>query len=131
MSTAVSEPTATSTALTTRNRIGVVLAIILGLLDVSSLASLGATPAPGEAGPPDVVLVFGAVMGMITIVAAILAWKRRSRGGLRVAAATRLLSAAGSLPAFFVDGVPAGIVVLVTIGLVITLVTVGLLVSRK
>lgn len=122
---------APTTSLTTRNRIGVVLAIILGLLDLGGLALLGATPAPGEQGPPDVVLVFSAVMGVITIVAAVLAWKRRSRGGLRVAAATRLLSAAGSLPAFFVDGVPAGVVVLVTVGLVITLITVGLLVSRK
>lgn len=131
MSTAVGDPTATSTALTTRNRVGVVLAILLGLIDVGSLAALGGAPAPGEAGPPDVVLIFGAVMGVITIVAAVLAWKRRSRAALRVAAATRLLSAAGALPAFFVDGVPAAVVVAVTVGLVITLVTVGLLVSRK
>lgn len=122
---------APTTGLTTRNRIGLVLAVLISLPDLGSLALLGTTPAPGEAGPPAVVLVFGAVMGVITIVAAVFAWRRRSRGGLRVAAATRLLSVAGSLPALFVDGVPAGLVVAVAVGLVITLVTVGLLVGRK
>lgn len=130
MSSSVIDATAT-TALTTRNRIGIVLATLLGLADLGSLALLGSTPAPGEDGPPDVVLVFSAVMGVLTLVACVLAWRRRSRGALRVAAVTRLLSAATSVPAFFVDGVPAGLVIGAAAGVVITLVTVGLLVSRK
>jgi len=109
----------------------VVLAVLLGLADMGSLALLGATPAPGEQGPPDAVLIFGAVMGVITIVGAVYAWTRRSRVGLRVAAASRVLSIVGGLPAFFVDGVPNGIVVLSAVGLVISLVTVALLVSRR
>ncbi|MDQ3423602.1 MAG: hypothetical protein M3510_09510 [Actinomycetota bacterium] len=131
MSSTVSEATPTTTALTTRNRVGVVLAVLLGLADIGGLALLGATPAPGEEGPPDAVLIFAAVMGVITIVGAVYAWARRSRVGLRVAAAGRVLSAISSLPAFFVDGVPNGVVVLVAVGLVITLTTVALLVSRR
>jgi hypothetical protein len=131
MSSTVSEAAPTTAALTTRNRVGVVLAVLLGLADLGNLALLGATPAPGEQGPPDAVLVFGAVMGLVTVVAAVFAWARRSRAGLRVAAASRLLSALGSLPAFFVDGVPNGVVVLVAVGLVVTLATVALLVSRR
>ncbi len=131
MSSTVSEATPTTTALTTRNRVGVVLAVLLGLADIGGLALLGATSAPGEEGPPDAVLIFAAVMGVITIVGAVYAWARRSRVGLRVAAAGRVLSAISSLPAFFVDGVPNGVVVLVAVGLVITLTTVALLVSRR
>lgn len=70
----------TSAPLTTRNRVGVVLAVLLGLADVAGLAALGATPATGEEGPPDVVLVAGAVLGVVTVVAAVFAWVRRSRG---------------------------------------------------
>ncbi|MDQ3612076.1 MAG: hypothetical protein M4D85_10835 [Actinomycetota bacterium] len=131
MSSTVSDVAPTTTGLTTRNRVGVVLAVLLGLADIGSLALLGATPAPGEQGPPDAVLVFGAVMGVITVIGAVYAWARRSRGGLRVAAAGRVLSAIGSLPAFFVEGVPNAVVVLAAVGLLVTLATVVLLVSRR
>ena len=127
----VSPSTTTTSRITTRNRVGVVLAVLLGLVDVVGLLALGYTPAPGEQGPPDVVLIFAAVMGLITIAAAVIGWVRNSRGGLRVAAATRLLSMITGLPAFFVDGVPAALVVASAVGLIITLVTVALLVSRR
>lgn len=124
--TAVAPP-----VLTTRNKVGVVLAVLLGLADIAGLAALGTTLEPGEEGPPDAVLVFGAVLGVVTIVAAVLAWRRRSRGGLRVAAATRLLSGVLALPAFFVEDVPAPLVVVTAVALVVTLLTVSLLVSRR
>lgn len=131
MSSTVSAAAPATTPLTTRNRVGVVLAVLLGLADIAGLAALGGTLAPGEEGPPDVVLVFGAVLGVITVVAAVLAWVRRSRAGLRVAAVSRLLSMILGLPAFFVDGVPNPLVVLAAVGLVLSLVTVALLVSRR
>ena len=120
----------TVTRITTRNRVGVVLAVLLGLTDVVGLF-VTPTPGPGEQGPPEVVLIFGAVMGVITIAACVYAWVRNSRGGLRVAAATRLLSMITALPAFFVEGVPAPLVMTAAMGVVITLVTVALLVSRR
>ena len=132
MSTVSAPATAVDTpVLTTRNKVGVVLAVLLGLGDIAGLAALDVTPEPGEAGPPDAVLVFGAVLGVVTIVAGVLAWRRRSRGGLRVAAATRLLSGVLALPAFFVDGVPAPLVVASAVGLIVTLLAVTLLVSRR
>lgn len=121
----------TPVALTTRNRIGLVLAVLLGLGDLSGLAFLGRTLPPGEQGPPDAVLIFGAVMGVVTVVAAVLGWRRRARVGLRVAAAARLLSMVTGLPAFFVDGVPAPVVAFTAVAVLVTLVTVALLVSRR
>ena len=118
-------------SITRRNKIGICLAAALGLLDLSGLASLNRPEVPGQQGPPDVVLIACAVLGAVTIAAVVLAWRRHSRGGLRVAAAALLLSSATSLPAFFVEGVPAPLVVLVAVGLVITLITVALLVSRR
>lgn len=131
MSSTVSAPTTATATLTTRNRVGIVLAVLLGIADVVSLAGVGATPAPGEEGPPDVVLIVGAVLGLVTIAAAVLAWVRHSRGGLRVAAVTRLLSMVLALPAFFVEGVPAPLVALVAALMVVSLASAALLVSRK
>ena len=129
----LSAPTAATEnpTLTTRNKVGVGLAVLLGVADIAGLAVLNVTPEPGEAGPPDAVIVFGAVLGVVTIIAAILALRRRSRGGLRVAAATRLLSGVLALPAFFVENVPAPLVVASAVGLLVTLLTVTLLVSRR
>ena len=123
-------PSATLARISTRNRVGVVLAVLLSLTDVVGLFVTPA-PGPGEQGPPEVVLIFSAVMGVLTIAACVYAWVRNSRGGLRVAAAARLLSMITALPAFFVEGVPAPLVVASAVGLVLTLVTVALLVSRR
>jgi hypothetical protein len=123
-------PSTTATRITTRNRVGVVLAALLGLSEIVSTLLIPA-PAPGEQGPPEVVLIFGAAMGVLTIAACVYAWVRNSRGGLRVAAASRLLSAITGLPAFFVEGVPAPLVVASAVSLVLTLVAVALLMSRQ
>lgn len=131
MTSTTTTATPLAAPLTRRNRIGVVLASLLGISDVVGLVALGATPAPGEQGPPDVVLYLGAVLGVITVAACVLAWVRRSRGGLRVAAVARLLSMVLGLPAFFVEGVPAPLVALSAVGVVLTLGTVALLVSRR
>ena len=119
------------TAITTRNRVGIVLATLLGLGDIGGLALVGRTLPDGEQGAPDSILVIGAALGVVTVVAAVLAWVRRSRGGLRVAAASRLLSAVLGIPAFFVDGVPDPVVAITALFLVVTLGTVALLVSRR
>jgi hypothetical protein len=91
--------------LTTRNKIGLVLAALLALGDVASIAI--PTPA-GEEGPPLVVLVISLLVGLVTLAAIVPAWRTGSRTALRVVAGTRIVSAILGLPAFFVD-VPAGI----------------------
>ena len=120
-----SAPPPAGTDLTTRNRVGLALAGVLGLSDVVTLFAYlpdGAT---------DPVAVVEAVLGVITVMAVAFAWFRRSRRGLRVAVVTRLLSLVPALPAFFYEGVPAHIVALVTVSLLVTLVAVALLLSRR
>ncbi|MEV4623480.1 hypothetical protein AB0J74_32835 [Asanoa sp. NPDC049573] len=104
------------TAMTTT---GLVLAALLGLGDVASIAG-------GVDGPPLAVVIAGAVLGVITLAGVVLGW-RGSRAGIVAVVVTRLLSALAAVPAFFVDDVPAPAVALATVGLVLTLVAVALL----
>ena len=65
-------------------------------------------PTPeGEVGPPFGILVLGPSVGVITVVAVVIAWTKANRGAIRVAAGARIVSMLTALPAFFVD-VPAG-----------------------
>ena len=111
--------------LTTRNKIGLVLAGLLALGDVGSLAF----PTPdGEEGPPIVVLILGFVVGLATLAAIVPAWRTGSRPALRVVAGTRILSAVLGLPAFFVD-VPAAIQVASAVAFALTVVCVVLVLT--
>ena len=105
------------------NKVGLVLAGLLGLLDVASL--LNPTP-PGEVGPPLGILVLDTVLGVVTVVAVVLAWRSRSRGLVRLAAGARILSLLSALPAFFA-GVPAPLLILVAGFTVISVATVVLM----
>ncbi len=111
--------------LTTRNKIGLVLAGLLALGDVGSVFI--STP-EGEEGPPFAVLAIGLVVGLITLAAIVPAWRTGSRTALRVVAGTRIVSAILSLPAFFVD-VPAGIKVGVSVAFALTVVCVVLVLT--
>ena len=110
-----------------RNKAGLALATLLGIADLASLA--GPQPAPGEQGPPTAVLVASTVLGLITVVAAVYTWRTGNRVGSRVVAGSRILSAVGSLPAFFVAGVPAGLVAVAAAGVVVTVLSVWLVLS--
>lgn len=103
-------------------RVGLVLSILLGLGDL-------ATPMGGGDFPPMPVAVGGAALGLITIVAAILGW-RGSRAAVAVVIATRLLSAASALPAFFVVGVPSAARIAAAAVIALTVVAIGLMVPR-
>jgi hypothetical protein len=118
----------TTAPLSTRNRVGLVLAALLGVVDI---VSIFATPEPaaGEQGPPAAVLIAAGVLGVVTIAAAIWTWRTGNRIGSRVIAAARILSAVSALPAFFVEDVPAGLVAAAAAGVVITVVTVWLVLS--
>ena len=92
MSTMTTTPPATSVS--RRQRIGLGLA---GLLSLTSIPSaLSPTPA-GEVGPPLVVLWAGTVLGVVGIVAVVIAWRTGSRGALRVLAGALIFGAALSL----------------------------------
>lgn len=110
---------------TARQRIGLVIAVVLSVFNIVSIAS----PTPeGETGPPIEVLIIGAVVGVVGLVASVLAWRSGSRRMLRVVCAALIVMLLGALPAFFVD-VPVGIKVLVGAVTLITLVACGLLLS--
>lgn len=114
-------------ALTTRNRIGLVLAALLGIGDCASLAY---TTPDGEVGPPIGVLVLAAVLGVVTLVAVAVAWRTALRGAIRIVAASRILSAVAGMPAFFVD-IPPALKAVSALGVVVTVVAVLLILTPR
>ena len=111
--------------LSTKNKVGLVLAGILGIVDVP--AALMPTP-EGEVGPPFGILVLGSICGVITVIAVVIAWVKANRGAIRVAAGARIVSMLTALPAFFVD-VPWFIKLFVTAAVVLTVLSVVLMLS--
>jgi len=108
----------------TRQRVGLAIA---GLLSLGNIPS-AATPTPdGETGPPYGVLVLGTVLGVVGLVAVILAW-RGNRAALRVAAGAIIISTLTALPAFFVD-VPAWLKLLVGVVTLVSIASVVLMFS--
>jgi hypothetical protein len=108
-------------------KIGLVLALVIGVLDIAGLAM--PTPEGDAAGPPIGVLVFSGLMGVATIVLAVIALRKRNRNAVRGVVITRFLSALSAVPAFFVSGVPGAVVVLVAVFIVLTVVTIALVMS--
>lgn len=112
--------------LSTRNKVGLAIAGLLGLFDIPS-PFLFTTP-EGEVGPPIGILVLGSIMGVITVIAVVVAWRSGSAGAVRTAAGARIVSALTALPAFFVD-VPAGIKVGTAVFVVVTIIAVVLMLT--
>ncbi|MDO9378239.1 MAG: hypothetical protein Q7T56_05270 [Nocardioidaceae bacterium] len=106
-------------ALSTTNRIGLGIFGLLGLLDAVSLLTGPDTEVPGETGPPMGILVLDTVLGVLTVVTVVWAWRTANRSAIRLTAGARILSVVTALPAFFVD-VPAGVKVLVAAFVVVT-----------
>lgn len=115
--------------LTGRNKAGLMLAGALGALSATSVFFTPGDDAD-SAGPPIGVLVADGMLGLITVVAVVYTWRTANRTGSRVVAGSRILSAVTSLPAFFVDDVPALVVVLVALLVVLTAVATALVLSR-
>ena len=82
---------------------------------------------PGQEGPPEAVLVLASVLGVIGVIATVLAW-RGNGVALRVAAGTIIVNTLTSLPAFFVD-VPTWLKGVAAFGVVLCVVTVVLMFS--
>ncbi|MFJ8719453.1 hypothetical protein ACIRD9_40850 [Streptomyces violaceus] len=124
----MSRTEAASSSLSRKNKVGLALAGVLGLIDMTSVF----TPWPDSdaPGPPVSVLVAGTVLGVITLFAVVHTWLTANRTGSRVVAGSRILSAITSLPAFFVTGVPAWAVSVVALLVVVTIVVIALVLSR-
>ena len=112
-------------ALLTRNKVGLV---ILGLLGLSDFTSLGFDTPDGEVGPPDAILYLDVALGVVTVIAVVVALVQRRRGAVRLAAGARVLSVLTAMPAFFA-GVAPVVVALVAVVLVITVVGIILALS--
>jgi hypothetical protein len=120
--------TATVTPFSRINKIGLGIAGVLGLLDIVSVLE----PNPGgdgaQSGPPDAIIWLDGLLGLITVVAVVIAWRTGRRGFVRLAAGARIISALTALPAFFVD-VPAWLKVLVGVFGVLTVVCVVMMLT--
>ncbi len=103
---------------------GLGICALLGVVDIISLAGLATN---ADDGPPVLVVLIGAVLGVTTLVGARMAW-RGGRSGVVTVIVSRVLSALLALPAFFVDDVPDWVPPVIGIFVVLTLVGVGLLV---
>ena len=111
--------------LSTRQRTGLVLAGLYGALNIPSVL----TPQPeGGEGPPLAVLLVDSLLGVVVVVAVVVAWRIGSRAAIRVVAGSLVIIAITALPAFFVD-VPAAIKLLVAVSTVLTIAIVVLLFS--
>ena len=102
--------------------------VIAGLLSLGNAASVLFPTPDGEEGPPYVILVLGSILGVIGLVAVVIAWRNNNQAAFRVTAGTLVISVITALPAFFVD-VPAGIKLLVAVSVVITVLSIVLMFS--
>lgn len=110
---------------TTKNKVGLAIAALLGLADCVALAF----PTPeGEIGPPIGILILSAICGVVTLAAVVPAWRQGNRVATRIAAGARIVSALTSLPAFFVD-VPPAVVALVSVFIALTVLSVVLMLT--
>ena len=100
---------------------GLAICALLGVVDIVSLAGLGA-----DDGPPAPIVLLSAVLGLITLAGARAAWRGDRRGALTVIV-SRVISALLALPAFFVDDVPDWAPPLVGVFVLLTTVGVALL----
>ena len=85
--------TAPAAPLSRLNKAGLVLAFLLGLFDATGFLWPTATTSDGRQAPPFDALMLGTVLGVITMVAAVIAWRTHRRSAFRVAAAARIISA--------------------------------------
>ena len=109
----------------TKQKVGLVICAFYGLTNIPSV--LVPTGDADTEGPPFAILVVSSLLGVVGLVAAILAW-RGNRISLRVAAGAIIVLTLTGLPAFFVD-VPMGVKALVAFGVVITVAAVVLMFS--
>lgn len=102
---------------------GIVICGVLGVIDLVSVGGLGS----GD-GPPAAVLILGAVLGAVTLIALPRAWRGR-RGAESTVVASRVLSALTGVPALSADDVPDWAPPVVALSLLVTSAGVALIYS--
>jgi len=118
--------TGRSAGTTTRQKVGLVICLIYGLTNIPSMLT---GPDDGETGPPTAILVVDTLLGVVALVAAIVAW-RGNRLALRLGAGAMILITLTGLPAFFVD-VPMWVKAFVGASVLLTVVGVALMFSTE
>jgi hypothetical protein len=113
-------------SLAPRNKVGMVLAFLLGLAWLPMF--LRGAPEPGDVAPPLPVLVTESVCGLVTLVAVGIGWRRGNPRAIRLAAGALIVSVLTAAPAFFLDR-PALNKLLLAILLGLTLVAVVLMLT--
>jgi hypothetical protein len=119
MTTTAPADTTARTPWSTRNKVGLGLAMAYALTNLPS--AITPMPEGADVGPPMSILVACSVLSAVALVAGVVAWRSGSRPAARLTAASMIIVTLTSLPAFFVD-VPAGIKILVAAGVVLTVV---------
>ena len=113
----------------TLNKVGLVLQLLYGLanLPTAFIPPEAMTTEAGAAtmGPPTWILWADTILSVILIVAAVAAWRSGNRSHAFLASASNVLISLSGVPAYFV-GAPHNIQVLVTVGIVWTIVSVAL-----
>ena len=100
---------------------GFVICVLLGVLDV--VATFGAG---SEDAPPMGIIVTGLVLGLITLAAAVPAW-RGSRAGMLSVIASRGASILLGVGAYFDDAAPSWVPIVMTVVIAVSLAGIGLL----
>lgn len=111
----------------TGNKLGLVL------LGVAAMSNFVPPPAPqdGVMGPPLPVIIAGAVLGIITLVGIVVAWREGSRKAALVAITASTINVLLALPAFFVSGVPQWVQVFAGACIGVTVVGIALTLIRS
>ncbi|WP_229075128.1 hypothetical protein [Actinoplanes sp. DH11] len=112
--------------LTKLNKAGLVIALLLGLIDVTGPFTL--VPENSQDGPPFAILLIDCLLGLITVAAVVVAWRTGRRGAVRIAAGARIISVITALPAFFVD-VPAALQMVVAVAVALTIASVAMMLA--
>jgi hypothetical protein len=113
-------------ALSARNKAGLVMAILLGLL---LLANVNGGSTNQSDGPPVALAIAGAVFGAIMVIAAIYMWVSRNRLGGRIVAGLLFLNAIPNVGALFISAVPAYVKVGLAAFVVVAIVAVMLVLA--
>lgn len=108
-----------------RQKVGFVIA---GLLSVGNIASVLFPTPDGQEGAPFLILVLDSLLGIVCLIAIVVAWRTGNRAAIRVAAGTIIVAMLTSLPAFFVD-IPVGIKAAAGVGVLLTITAVVLMLS--
>ncbi|MCW2788174.1 MAG: hypothetical protein JWP56_477 [Aeromicrobium sp.] len=117
----------TATPWSTRNKVGLGLAIFYGFANIPSFLTAADD---AEEGPPLSVAIVCSILGLVALVGGIMAWRQRNRAAARLTAASVVVITLTALPAFFVD-VPAAIKALTALSVVYTIATVVLMFSTS